>query len=159
MPNSLLSAVAGGTSMTRRPSLPRFVLAVGLTLAGISAANAQPHSFRPLDVQVDDGYAGTPVDDLPTPFSHGGTCVRTRRRAPASVEPDLSPRTKANSRPRLASEAVMIPIRGESCCAKRFCIIAAMIGRDGVGARLATAAAGDTFSKVGWLRTPRLKAV
>ena len=85
MPSSLPSAAACGTSIPRKLSLPRLIVAAGLTLAGVQAADAQPGSFRPLDVQ---GYEGTPVDALPTPFSNGGSCVRACQYDYSPCDPD-----------------------------------------------------------------------
>ena len=49
-------------------------LALVAAIASLGPAVAQGGYDRPLVVQP--GYYGTPVDALPTPFSHGGSCVK-----------------------------------------------------------------------------------
>ena len=63
------------------------VLALGLSAAGIAAASAQAGYGRPLHIEG-QGYVGTPVDALPTPFSHGGTCVKQCDFDYAPCDPD-----------------------------------------------------------------------
>ena len=57
-----------------------------LLLSGHVPAAAQDFDDRPLTVQR--GYYGTPVDALPTPFSHGGTCVRMCQYDNTPCDPD-----------------------------------------------------------------------
>ena len=57
-----------------------------LVVAGIFPAASQGRYDRPLTVQRD--YFGTPVDALPTPFSHGGTCVRMCQYDETPCDPD-----------------------------------------------------------------------
>jgi hypothetical protein len=53
------------------------VLVLASASALVAAVGAFPaaarYGLRPLDVPVS---GGTPVDALPTPFSHGGSCVK-----------------------------------------------------------------------------------
>jgi hypothetical protein len=52
--------------------------------AGAFPATAR-YGLRPLDVPVS---GGTPVDDLPTPFSHGGSCVKICEYDNTPCDPD-----------------------------------------------------------------------
>lgn len=63
----------------------RFVLVALLGIAASAPAAASQLYGRPLDVQ---GDGGTEVDALPTPFSHGGSCVRMCDYDYAPCDPD-----------------------------------------------------------------------
>lgn len=55
----------------------RAALALTFVVAALEPALAQSRGDYPLTVQPESGYGpGTPVDALPTPFSHGGSCVK-----------------------------------------------------------------------------------
>ena len=57
-----------------------------LAAASIVPASARDYYDRPLTVQRE--FYGTPVDALPTPFSHGGTCVRMCQYDDTPCDPD-----------------------------------------------------------------------
>lgn len=61
------------------------LLTTGLFVAVVSPAVAQSWYGRPLTVT---GQPGTPVDALPTPFSHGGSCVKLCDRDYMPCDPD-----------------------------------------------------------------------